>query len=69
MKSLSTYFFCLKKRLGKSDAIKDCSITEDCFEQKVHSLGSCANYKIDQERAEINDLNYLQKQLSSSMDW
>ena len=44
--------------MGKSDANKVCAIAEDCFEQKMHSLGWCANYKVDQERAEIDDLNH-----------
>ena len=57
IESLSTCFLS-EKRLGKSDANKVCSIAEDCFEQKMHSLDWCANYKIDQERTEINDLDY-----------
>ena len=51
-------FFLSEKRFGKSDTNKVCSIAEDCFEQKMHCLGWCANYKIDQERAEIDDLNH-----------
>ena len=47
-----------EKRLGESDARKICTIAEDCFEHEMHSFGWCANYKIDQERAVIDDLNY-----------
>ena len=58
---VSNCSFCLKKRLGEFDAHKVRSIAEDCFEQKnknMRGLGWCANYKIDQQRVEIRDLNY-----------
>ena len=47
-----------EKRLGGSDARKICAIAEDCFEYEIRSLGWCANYKIDQKSAVIDDLNY-----------
>ena len=50
--------FSSEKRLGEFDARKICTITEDFFEHEMHNLGWCANYKIDQERAVIDYLNY-----------
>ena len=54
-------FFLSEKRLGESDANKICAMTEDSFEKKnesMNSLGWCANFKMDQERAYLSNLKY-----------
>ena len=61
VKFVSNCFFLSEKRLGESKAHKVCSIAEDCFKQEnknMRGLSWCGNYKIDQQRVEIGDLNY-----------
>ena len=53
-----TLFFLSEKRLSARDAGTVCSLTEECFNQDMHKLGWCANYKIDQERVEAGNFNY-----------
>ena len=54
-------FFMSEKRLGKSDANNILSIVEECFEQKskiLRDLGWSANFKIDIERINIDNLKF-----------
>ena len=57
-KILITLLFLSEKRLSARDATTVCSVTEKCFNQDVHKLGWCANYKIDQERVEVGNFNH-----------
>ena len=54
-------FFMYEKRLGESDANDILSIVEECFEQKnkiLHNLSCCANFKIELERINIDNLKF-----------
>ena len=56
-----TLFFMSEKRLGESDANDILSIVKECFEQKnkiLRDLGWCANFKIDIERINIDNLKF-----------
>ena len=53
-----TLFFLSEQRLSARDACTVCLLTEECFNQDIHKLGWCANYKIDQERVETSNFNY-----------
>lgn len=54
----TTLFFLTEKRLNAMDAGKVCTIAQDCFREEMHSIGWCANYKIDQEGAVVGDFKY-----------
>ena len=53
-----TLFFLSEKRLSARDAGTVCPLTEECFNQDMHKLGWCANYKIDQGRVKAGNFNY-----------
>ena len=56
-----TLFFMSEKKLGESDANNILSIVEECFEQKnkiLRDLGWCANFKIDIEKINIDNLKF-----------
>lgn len=50
-------FFLSEERLWEADARTICTIVEDCFENKIRRLGWCANYKTDQKRVVVGNLN------------
>ena len=53
-----TLFFLSEKRLSATDTGKACIIAENCFNREMHKLGWCANYKIHQVKAAVDDFNY-----------
>ena len=51
------FFFLSEKRLSAPDAGKVGTIAEDFFNREMHKLRWCTNYKIDQEKAVVDDFN------------
>ena len=56
-----TLFFMFEKRFAESDANNILSIVEECFQLKnkiLDDLGWCANFKIDIERINTDNLKF-----------